>query len=401
MEKSYVVVEQGLIEKTIFYLKDQLTIGRSADNDISLEDPGLSKHHAVVFRKGKKAIIRDLGSLNGTFVNKERVSEAILKDKDLFQGGNITFQFVQSKIGKTYFNPEDTHRISVKSIKDMAGSGVISARSKRLMEALSKIPLFEGLNQDALYKISQLCRLRVYDEERLIVRQGDPGKSLFIILDGSVRVYVIDRGNVKHQLAILKANQFFGEMSFLMNEPRSACVQATSNTLVCELKYETIVQLVQHSPEIKNRLKEYCQARLKELNRKKSEAGIKEFRKEPRFNIRLSVEFMIPSVPDDLEYLKNKIYRTNSTSISESGIRVQVREYRLLRLPLNIAFRIKISLPDPWDAISCWGILRNIYEDPDEPGTGYFGLELTQMPLTTKNRLQRYIESASVGYEAA
>ena len=66
----------------------RLTIGRHSDNDIARKDAAVSKHHAIIERKGEKLILLDKGSRNGTFVNGKRVQSAELYDDDIVKFGN-------------------------------------------------------------------------------------------------------------------------------------------------------------------------------------------------------------------------------------------------------------------------------------------------------------------------
>jgi pSer/pThr/pTyr-binding forkhead associated (FHA) protein len=59
-----------------------VTIGRSPDNDLSVDNPAVSNNHAKVYYEGERLVVEDLDSLNGTFVNDLRVERAILHDGD-------------------------------------------------------------------------------------------------------------------------------------------------------------------------------------------------------------------------------------------------------------------------------------------------------------------------------
>lgn len=69
---------------TVYNLeRSETRIGRSRDNEISLNDPGMSRHHAVVRLSGGKPVLQDLGSTNGTFINGRRVhGQAVLYHGD-------------------------------------------------------------------------------------------------------------------------------------------------------------------------------------------------------------------------------------------------------------------------------------------------------------------------------
>jgi chromosome segregation ATPase len=73
--------------------KDRLTIGRSADNDIQLNAPFISRRHAVVTTDGETTRVIDWGSMNGVYVNSGRVTEHFLKSGDIVTIGNAHFRY--------------------------------------------------------------------------------------------------------------------------------------------------------------------------------------------------------------------------------------------------------------------------------------------------------------------
>jgi pSer/pThr/pTyr-binding forkhead associated (FHA) protein len=70
------------------------TIGRSPDCDIFLDDVTVSRRHAVVTEAGGRFVIEDLGSLNGTFLNRHRIEQAPLSDDDELQIGKYRLVFL-------------------------------------------------------------------------------------------------------------------------------------------------------------------------------------------------------------------------------------------------------------------------------------------------------------------
>jgi hypothetical protein len=84
------VVRQGPEIGTRYLLHgDSLSVGRVPDNDIQLDDFTVSRQHAVLVREGSDWLLRDLGSLNGTYVNNERVEEAVVRHGDAIQIGRF------------------------------------------------------------------------------------------------------------------------------------------------------------------------------------------------------------------------------------------------------------------------------------------------------------------------
>jgi pSer/pThr/pTyr-binding forkhead associated (FHA) protein len=70
-------------------------IGRSPECDIFLDDVTVSRQHAEIIRDGDEFTIRDLGSLNGTYVNRKRIESAVLQDDDEVQVGKYRLTFLQ------------------------------------------------------------------------------------------------------------------------------------------------------------------------------------------------------------------------------------------------------------------------------------------------------------------
>jgi hypothetical protein len=70
-------------------------IGRSPDCDIFLDDVTVSRRHAELVRDGETFTIRDLGSLNGTYVNRRRIESVVLEDDDEVQIGKYRLTFLQ------------------------------------------------------------------------------------------------------------------------------------------------------------------------------------------------------------------------------------------------------------------------------------------------------------------
>jgi FHA domain-containing protein len=74
---------------------ERTLIGRSPDCDIFLDDVTVSRKHAELTREGERLVIRDLGSLNGTFVNRRRIESAVLEDDDELQIGKYRLTFLR------------------------------------------------------------------------------------------------------------------------------------------------------------------------------------------------------------------------------------------------------------------------------------------------------------------
>jgi FHA domain len=74
--------------------KDRMTVGRRPDSDIFLDDVTVSRDHAVMVRRGTEYHLDDLGSLNGTYVNRQRVETHHLAHGDELQIGKYKLAFL-------------------------------------------------------------------------------------------------------------------------------------------------------------------------------------------------------------------------------------------------------------------------------------------------------------------
>jgi hypothetical protein len=74
---------------------ERMTIGRRPDSDVFLDDVTVSRDHALLVRRGGDFYLDDLGSLNGTYVNRRRIESHRLADGDELQIGKYKLAFLQ------------------------------------------------------------------------------------------------------------------------------------------------------------------------------------------------------------------------------------------------------------------------------------------------------------------
>jgi hypothetical protein len=89
------VVRHGPSAGSSFRLdNDRTNVGRHPDSEIFLDDITVSRRHVTLDRTNGTYVLRDAGSLNGTYVNRERVDEAVLRHGDEVQVGRYRLSFV-------------------------------------------------------------------------------------------------------------------------------------------------------------------------------------------------------------------------------------------------------------------------------------------------------------------
>lgn len=92
--QSYMEVERAGGRDVFILSADRHTVGKAGSNDLAIDDPAVSRLHAILERYGEDWAIRDVGSRNGTFVNGERcINERLLRDRDEIRVGSTVCLF--------------------------------------------------------------------------------------------------------------------------------------------------------------------------------------------------------------------------------------------------------------------------------------------------------------------
>lgn len=99
MPKLILKFKESVLKEFVFD-KDTLTVGRADDNDIKIDNMAVSGHHAKFVRENGDFVLIDLNSLNGTFVNGQKVSKWILQNSDLVTVGKHTLVFQDERADK-------------------------------------------------------------------------------------------------------------------------------------------------------------------------------------------------------------------------------------------------------------------------------------------------------------
>ena len=96
-EKAMILITRGSHKGSRFLITAEgASIGRSAESAIFLDDVTVSRTHATVQKNGKDFVLKDAGSLNGTYINNVSISEHALVSGDEFQIGKFHLLFIGS-----------------------------------------------------------------------------------------------------------------------------------------------------------------------------------------------------------------------------------------------------------------------------------------------------------------
>jgi len=128
--------------------------------------------------------------------------------------------------------------------------------------AAKKVPLFDDLPQDAFVALVNRLGYHRHLPGHLIIREGDPGRSFFIIVEGRVRVYKAGPEGKEITLAHLGEGAFFGEMALLSGAPRTANVVAEEESEILEVTDTLLRELAARYPTVINSLRNFYRQRL-------------------------------------------------------------------------------------------------------------------------------------------
>jgi small-conductance mechanosensitive channel/CRP-like cAMP-binding protein len=128
----------------------------------------------------------------------------------------------------------------------------LDANSEADLRALvGRIELFSHLADDELALLTETITRRVYDEGDNLIECGALGDSMFILVEGLVYVYADVAGDgTEIKVAQIVPGQFFGEMSLLTGEARSATITAASDAVAYEIGKDAMAKLLQRRPEL-------------------------------------------------------------------------------------------------------------------------------------------------------
>jgi CRP-like cAMP-binding protein len=122
-------------------------------------------------------------------------------------------------------------------------------------------PLFEDFNDDELLAVIRGLRLLSFDAGDVIITEGEPGQSLFVLTTGTVKVFVRDPAGRNVALVPLGEGAFFGEIATLSGRPRSATVTAASRCELLELDKAALEAILKVHPRVLDVLEEHYIAR--------------------------------------------------------------------------------------------------------------------------------------------
>lgn len=133
-------------------------------------------------------------------------------------------------------------------------------------QLLEKVPLFSGLSDSAYDHLTQVTTRKSYPKDTTLVEENEMGETMYMIISGKVKVTNIGPDGKEVILSVLGGGEFFGEMSLLDHEPRSATVVTMEKTEMMLLRRKDFLNLLENNKEILSKLLATLSSRLRHAN---------------------------------------------------------------------------------------------------------------------------------------
>ena len=124
-------------------------------------------------------------------------------------------------------------------------------------------PLFADFSEADLVAVIQGLELATYGPGDILILEGDPGTSLFVITSGVVRAFVKQPDGKNKQVREMGEGSFFGEIAVLSGKPRTATVTAKSTVEALVLERKTLDHICKTHPSVRTTLQKFAAERLK------------------------------------------------------------------------------------------------------------------------------------------
>lgn len=122
-------------------------------------------------------------------------------------------------------------------------------------------PLFSDFDHDELIAVMRGLELLSVEPGEILVSEGEPGDSLFVLVEGSVRVYVRDAARKNRQIRTMAEGAFFGEISVLAGKDRTATITAATRCELLELDRAALDSITEKHPRVRTVLEDFYEQR--------------------------------------------------------------------------------------------------------------------------------------------
>ena len=131
---------------------------------------------------------------------------------------------------------------------------------------VQRLEIFSSLDAGETERLASKIQERQFDYGNAVVNQGDAGDSMYALVEGLLEVRAdLDNGHKQVKVKSIEPGEFFGEMSLLTGQPRTATVVAVTGVVVYEIRKEDLECLLESRPEIAVQISQIVAARQHDL----------------------------------------------------------------------------------------------------------------------------------------
>lgn len=136
-----------------------------------------------------------------------------------------------------------------------------------MTDMLRKVPLFAELDECELRAVALLARSLNISKNSIVFQESEQSDSMYVILQGRVKVSSHSPDGREIVMALLEKGSFFGELSLLDDEPRSATVTTMEDSKLAHIRRSDVVPLLMDQPEITLKIARELATRLRRASR--------------------------------------------------------------------------------------------------------------------------------------
>ena len=119
-----------------------------------------------------------------------------------------------------------------------------------MLNFLGKVTPYNTLDERGLHSLANIAIRRTCRKNAVIIQEGDDTNTMFILIEGEMRVYVEDEQGKQLTLRILKSGDSFGEVAMIGNFPRTASIMTITDCVVAAFSREKYLSFLEQHPEI-------------------------------------------------------------------------------------------------------------------------------------------------------
>lgn len=177
------------------------------------------------------------------WINKNKCDPFMVKEKVFLAiAEQLQLAGIQQIIPKTIMQHENLQTKQYESISEPKA-------------ILQKIDIFKSLSQESFSLLEQHIKTKLVREDEFIVRQGESGDSMFVLAEGLLKVFISSKEKSELiEVGNITSGQFFGEMSLLTGERRSASVKAVTESLLITIPKKAMSCLFEKDPQLIERI---------------------------------------------------------------------------------------------------------------------------------------------------